>query len=382
MIVSDLQCQSIFLPWLQTALEDSTVNSYQLDRLIARRGPHDLRILVNNNEQEGFACCFQLEKSTGNDACFQMGEWQLAYRNPEFESKLAINDVLGELGIKAIAKFLDTEIVKSTLHSYAPERRAVIEFLLANDTRVIGKLYRPGTAKQAYDLAYQLSKTDLSDSLVTPLACIEELDLILWQEAEGELLSDLYGNNRYIDGLTSTGKALRNLHGQSVENQAKPVTLQSELAVVDKQIRRLTGIFEEEKLNPLLDLHQTLESSCESLAETDNKLIHGDFHDRQVIIRDGNPVILDLDGVDLGDPAIDVGNFLAHIDFRVAFELSDQSPEKFHGAFRQGYKIPETDHRVQLAHAISLLRNAALYLLIPERHQLLTSACRKIIAKL
>jgi aminoglycoside phosphotransferase (APT) family kinase protein len=46
--------------------------------------------------------------------------------------------------------------------------------------------------------------------------------------------------------------------------------------------------------------------------------IHGDFHPAQVLVRDDGIVILDLDEAVVGDPAVDLGTFLAHVDRNAA----------------------------------------------------------------
>ena len=379
MIASALQCESNFLPWLRSALSNSAISAYQLDRLIARRGPHDLRILVSSDKQNRSPSCFHIEEATGDSSCFPLGAWQLAYRDPQHEQLLALDAALGDVGKNEIEKIFGNGVTESVLLSYAPARRAVIHYSLSDGTRAFGKLYRPGASSHAYELARQLSETSLADSFVTPIAHLEHLELIIWKEVKGDLLSDLFGTESYDPGLNATGKVLRKLHQQTVDQPATVVTLEDELAVAGKHISRLEGLFSEEDLDDLRHLQRGLEKPCASLTPPTERWIHGDFHDRQLIIRDGSPVILDLDGVNAGDPAIDIGNFLAHIDFRLAFELSDQSPRRHHDVFRQGYRVAEDDRRVQIAHAISLLRNAVLYLLIPERHRRLSEACRKIV---
>lgn len=45
-------------------------------------------------------------------------------------------------------------------------------------------------------------------------------------------------------------------------------------------------------------------------------LVHGDLHDRNLLLVDGAGAIIDLDSVGLGDPAVDVGNLAAHLVLR------------------------------------------------------------------
>lgn len=45
-------------------------------------------------------------------------------------------------------------------------------------------------------------------------------------------------------------------------------------------------------------------------------LVHGDLHDRNLLLGDRSGAIIDLDSVGLGDPAIDLGNLAAHLVLR------------------------------------------------------------------
>jgi aminoglycoside phosphotransferase (APT) family kinase protein len=52
--------------------------------------------------------------------------------------------------------------------------------------------------------------------------------------------------------------------------------------------------------------------------EADVRPVHGDFYASQVLIEGGSVAILDLDEAHLGDPASDLGNFLAHLEREAA----------------------------------------------------------------
>jgi hypothetical protein len=45
--------------------------------------------------------------------------------------------------------------------------------------------------------------------------------------------------------------------------------------------------------------------------------VHGDFYDKQVVIRGKEAVLIDMDEVRLDDPLVDVGNYAAHMERRV-----------------------------------------------------------------
>lgn len=86
----------------------------------------------------------------------------------------------------------------------------------------------------------------------------------------------------------------------------------------------------------------------------DPVLVHGDFSADQVVIGNGGPVILDWDNAGLGDPARDVGSFLARMDAQVIDGLLTQDQADDRGAaLLQGYgTVPAS---VVLHHARALM---------------------------
>lgn len=86
----------------------------------------------------------------------------------------------------------------------------------------------------------------------------------------------------------------------------------------------------------------------------DPVLVHGDFSADQVVMGDVAPVILDWDNVGLGDPARDLGSFLARMDAQVIDGLLTQDQADDRGAaLPQGYgTVPAS---VVLHHARALM---------------------------
>ena len=81
--------------------------------------------------------------------------------------------------------------------------------------------------------------------------------------------------------------------------------------------------------------------SSMSLKEKKNVIIHGDFYAKQVIIDDHHKKIsfIDLDEVCIGNPLIDVGNFIAHLYYMVITKrLTKENLKLFINQFICGYK--------------------------------------------
>ena len=63
--------------------------------------------------------------------------------------------------------------------------------------------------------------------------------------------------------------------------------------------------------------------------------IHRDFHERQLLWNAGSATLLDFDTVRLGDPAQDIGNFLAHL--KLSELLTGERADRERTVFLEGY---------------------------------------------
>ena len=66
-------------------------------------------------------------------------------------------------------------------------------------------------------------------------------------------------------------------------------------------------------------------------------IAHNDFYDDQMLaLPDGRIAIVDLEEAGLGDPMLDVGNFLAHLRWSSCFAPDQEAKfsESYHDAFR------------------------------------------------
>jgi thiamine kinase-like enzyme len=92
---------------------------------------------------------------------------------------------------------------------------------------------------------------------------------------------------------------------------------------------------------------------------------HRDFYDKQVLLANGRATLIDFDTYCMADPALDLGNFLAHLE--LARRQGLMPADGLHDAFLEGYRrtagtLPK-GARVAVYEAASLLRLACLYAL-------------------
>lgn len=112
-----------------------------------------------------------------------------------------------------------------------------------------------------------------------------------------------------------------------------------------------------------------LQKHRNKLRENASALIHRDFYDKQVMVEDDRIVFLDFDSLTWGDPAIDIGNFSAHmilrgLQFKEDPALFQTEMLEFLASYRAD--SPHIDEAgIRLYTASSLLRLACVYLLRP-----------------
>lgn len=105
-------------------------------------------------------------------------------------------------------------------------------------------------------------------------------------------------------------------------------------------------------VRPDLDVNRAAADVCEALsvlATGGRALIHRDLHPGQ-IVADGSSVrFLDLDTVAIGDPAVDVGNLVAHLDLRGDDSKAQQLIRRYRGLEAAGLEAWRSAARFRLA---------------------------------
>jgi len=98
--------------------------------------------------------------------------------------------------------------------------------------------------------------------------------------------------------------------------------------------------------------------------EPAHTIVHRDFHDKQVhVSNEGRPGLLDFDTLSTGDPALDVGNFLAHLELRrIQGRVSADDAAQACEAFLCAYAPDRDVHsRSRVYRSMTLLRLCCVY---------------------
>ncbi len=198
---------------------------------------------------------------------------------------------------------------------------------------------------------------------------------IAWTSIEGEPWRpfDTASGVASEDAAERLGDCLRQLH-QVVPDRSLPTHgLEEERRVLDRWLQHATAFGVD-----LGDLPEIVERACRRLRElalVTSTTIHRDFHERQVLVHiepDAPPRlgVIDFDTLSIGDPALDLGNMLAHLS--AAGERDQASADfiaRLGDALLRGYQADhETHDRVLAWEALSLARVRCIQAFRPQHH--------------
>ena len=124
----------------------------------------------------------------------------------------------------------------------------------------------------------------------------------------------------------------------------------------------LAGLVHPALTGTLTDAFATVHARLSRCQDFQPCILHRDYHEKQVLIDGDRTVLIDFDTLCRGDPALDVGNFLAHLRLAALQTVSDSiSSEE---AFLAGYGLADSlDFRRRMDSYLgsTLLRLACLY---------------------
>ncbi|KAB8311910.1 aminoglycoside phosphotransferase family protein [Erwinia endophytica] len=291
---------------------------------------------------------------------------------------------------KALGLSADNTLIAAETVTSKPGRRAVLEYhwhspLSERLFSVIGKYRHKGFEPLGYAVQRALWHGGFSGNaeviVPQPLATLPDLHLWLQQKVTGTRMTDLLNvAHQSPDELGyRTGKALATLHGSTAAQQAvagKKWTMTDELAVLRQRLAAAETARPEwsGRINAVA-------RSCEQLAQlllpSVDVFIHRDFYPAQLLVPDDAPqqiVILDFDLATTGPAALDVGNYLAHLQEQALRETGDETGfSGYEQAFIAGWQAAsgrQEDGNIAIYTALALARHIGISLQFPERQRI------------
>lgn len=207
---------------------------------------------------------------------------------------------------------------------HKPGRRALVEYQLSPADSVLGKYRHKGVDRHGYQCQLALWQDGFCAQhpvvVPQPLALLPEWHLWLQEKMDAEPLTDLLRPDNPDLALhgTQTGEALAAVQQSDRLREvaaAKRWQIADELAVLACGLEKVAGLYPhwQARLKALLADCTAL---AQTLEDTPQGCTHRDFYPDQVVLSrscPGQRVMLDFDLCCLSFPALDAGNYLAHI---------------------------------------------------------------------
>jgi aminoglycoside phosphotransferase (APT) family kinase protein len=182
---------------------------------------------------------------------------------------------------------------------------------------VIGKLYvRKARARALVDRMEAL-RTHVRGpegvSIPAPLAALPELGLALQEPADGNNLREALLEGTTGNAVRLAAYWLAALHGTAPLPGLRVKTLGHELRKVAGWVEQIGPALPSGEARRLVRTERELQRMAEALPRTARAMIHRDFYYGNLFWDGESLWVLDLDDLSLGDPALDVGHFVAHL---------------------------------------------------------------------
>ncbi len=138
----------------------------------------------------------------------------------------------------------------------------------------------------------------------------------MWSALAGRGLHTLIGTDAYVPAAGAAGHALHSLHATPPLPGLGVHDSLDHLRELDRWIER-TREFGADLAEHVRALLRSVGESPRGDARPPHCVVHRDFHEKQIHIGpDARIGLLDFDTLCLGEPAVDIGNFLAHTELR------------------------------------------------------------------
>lgn len=182
---------------------------------------------------------------------------------------------------------------------------------------------------------------------------------VLMEDIPGIPLPDLAGRDLFA-GMAAAGRSLAKLHSCPLELPARH-GVDEETAILELWSGLASGVRTD--LGAALS-HSVAEAraALDTCRDFEPALLHRDFYEKQILMKGPQAVLIDFDTLCLGDPALDLGNFIAHL--RLAVLQGGTACGDLEEAFLSGYGQRDSGDfgRRRAAYTKStLLRLACIY---------------------
>ena len=278
-------------------------------------------------------------------------DWALPYLARALEPREVVS-LLSEGGAEAKQA---RRLPKIEVLRYRCHRRCVLRYTLeapdgSGPQEVIGKVYDSGSlAVEMAQVQNVLHAQAAACGLIIPkpLKVIEEWGLLLMERVPGTSMRPRVKQGRATQQLTEViglaAAALASLHRLRFESQ-EVQSLQTRLEKLHRRaaLLHLVAPLLAQEVEALLQQIARLGAHSTTVAPS---FVHGDFNPDQLLMDKGRISVVDFDWASLGDPAIDVGNFMGNLHNKAVVKV-DNAFRQLAAHFLSEYQARLPEHRV------------------------------------
>ena len=229
--------------------------------------------------------------------------------------------------------------------------------------RVYGKCYAGSAARIAHDVAWRVWHSPPAREgrlrLPRPYACDETLG-ITWQEglAGRPVLKEREHAARLPEIAAEIGERLAALHG-AVLPLPREMDHASQLAMLGESLAAARASVVP-AARAACELGTRLLAVGARFAELPAVTLHGSFRLSHVLETPEGIAFIDLDGANAGDPSVDLGRFLAHLQRleaqgSVSPAIADATAREFRRGYQAAAPVRVSDERIGWATAVHLV---------------------------
>lgn len=241
---------------------------------------------------------------------------------------------------------------------------------LLTSSALIAKMYkrRGDRGGLVFELMQQLRANGFGNGsdvrIPDPLAYLAEWNTILMENAPGGALHDATGD-ALLGGFAAAGRAIAKLHRCGIEVEQRH-SIADEIALLERWVDLVDEIHESMASATAAGMARVREE-LRAIDDPPASIVHRDFYDKQVLIDRDDTILIDFDTMAMSDPAIDIGNFLAHVELARLQGVPVQADAELQ--FLAAYEGPADAGFSQRVHAYTratFLRLSCLYAFWPR----------------
>jgi hypothetical protein len=274
----------------------------------------------------------------------------------------------------------DVELQAIRVLRHKPGRRCLLAYDLFDPRaetclRIVAKLRARGADVRTHALNQQLWDAGFRGgaarafAVPEPLGVVPRLGMVLQAWCEGESAERALDGADGLQVARHTAEALHSLHATGIPTH-RSHDIGAELAILRERLARAA------QSRPAWTARiESVREACEALARCvpppTSCGLHRDFYPEQILVDRETLTLLDLDLYAAGDPALDVGNFSAHLTER-SLRLHGKSAAGADrvAAFERRYRQLAPDvppESIEIYGVLALARHIQISTTFPQR---------------